>query len=419
MAVLLFANNASSSLAGPITNVATTVNLTAGGGALFPQPGPGEYFVATFNDLATGLQNEIIWVTNVTGDVLTIQRGKEGTVAQAWAAADLIANLWTAGQAEAMVQQDQLVQVSSPVFFGVDTGAVNSMVIATTVDLAALVAGIEIDVIPAFTNTSTAVANVNSIGSKNILNASGGPLLPGDMVAGAVAKLIYNGTAFNLVPMAKQVNFKASTRTITAGGATAMALSDIGACVTFSNAGAQSTTLPDPSTLTVGATSEVTKVGGGTLVVGSFGAATNINSAAGATVNTITLNNGENVLFTWDGAQWIASGTFMARYAAMSLGQSLTANGYQKFPGGLIIQWGTITPPSVGTANYAVTFPITFPNAALNTMVSMQGAPVGNSLQFVQSCDAISTSGMTIRSQTQVGGGSATGLSLRFLVIGY
>jgi hypothetical protein len=43
-------------------------------------------------------------------------------------------------------------------------------------------------------------------------------------------------------------------------------------------------------------------------------------------------------------------------------------NGYQTFPGGLILQWGTIS----GTQGYnTVTFPITFPNACLRVMNSV------------------------------------------------
>ncbi len=48
--------------------------------------------------------------------------------------------------------------------------------------------------------------------------------------------------------------------------------------------------------------------------------------------------------------------------------QSLTENGYQKLPGGLIIQWGRVT------ANGTYSFPIPFPNAFLSmAMVAITG----------------------------------------------
>lgn len=45
---------------------------------------------------------------------------------------------------------------------------------------------------------------------------------------------------------------------------------------------------------------------------------------------------------------------------------SLVSNGYQKLPGGLIIQWGTCTFGSAGTGLAAVTFPVAFPNAVFS-----------------------------------------------------
>lgn len=108
MAIILFANNASSTLAGAISPSATVCNLAAGTGALFPSPSGGDYFVLTFVDVATGLLNEIVHVTNRTVDQLTIVRAQEGTTALNWLSGDLAANLVTAGVLDAMIQQAQL-----------------------------------------------------------------------------------------------------------------------------------------------------------------------------------------------------------------------------------------------------------------------------------------------------------------------
>ena len=43
--------------------------------------------------------------------------------------------------------------------------------------------------------------------------------------------------------------------------------------------------------------------------------------------------------------------------------KSFTANGYQKLPSGLLIQWGFVI-------DHWVTFPVAFPNAVLNAMVT-------------------------------------------------
>ena len=54
--------------------------------------------------------------------------------------------------------------------------------------------------------------------------------------------------------------------------------------------------------------------------------------------------------------------------ALQGANQNLAASGYQKLPGGLIIQWGTVATDSTGTV--AATFPIAFPSAALQLVVT-------------------------------------------------
>ncbi len=50
--------------------------------------------------------------------------------------------------------------------------------------------------------------------------------------------------------------------------------------------------------------------------------------------------------------------TTAAQASFTGTNQSLAVSGYQRLPGGLIIQWGT-----TATTNQTVTFPITFPTA--------------------------------------------------------
>ncbi|MGE8567483.1 MAG: gp53-like domain-containing protein [Achromobacter sp.] len=45
--------------------------------------------------------------------------------------------------------------------------------------------------------------------------------------------------------------------------------------------------------------------------------------------------------------------------------QSLSANGFQKLPGGLIAQWGNTPPTPAASTLYTATLPITYPNAGL------------------------------------------------------
>jgi len=101
--MLLFANNARTTLAGGISSGATSLTVVSGAGAKFPNPGGGDLFVATLVNLTT-LINEIIHVTARSGDVMTIVRGQEGTTAVAWNSGDTIVMLCTAGTQAAFLQ---------------------------------------------------------------------------------------------------------------------------------------------------------------------------------------------------------------------------------------------------------------------------------------------------------------------------
>jgi hypothetical protein len=92
----LFSNNANTTLASPISSGATTIIVATGTGALFPNPGLGQYFTLTLNDQATGQVYEICYCTARTGDSLTVTRGQEGTTAVAWLLGDFAYNAWTA-----------------------------------------------------------------------------------------------------------------------------------------------------------------------------------------------------------------------------------------------------------------------------------------------------------------------------------
>ena len=104
MTQLLFANNATTTLAGSISSSSTSVALASGTGALFPNPSAGQGFYMTFNDAATGLLTEIVLCTSRSGDTCTIVRGQQGTAAQAWNPNDLASQFNTAGDQASFLQ---------------------------------------------------------------------------------------------------------------------------------------------------------------------------------------------------------------------------------------------------------------------------------------------------------------------------
>lgn len=87
--------------------------------------------------------------------------------------------------------------------------------------------------------------------------------------------------------------------------------------------------------------------------------------------------------------------------------QSLISNGYQKFPGGVIMQWGVATVPSANTP-FTVTFPTAFPTAVLRRMVSAES----NSITYAVSAGDTTLTGMNVLS-------GAAGQAVAWLVIGH
>lgn len=101
----LSANLAITSIDERISSSTTEIVLKTGAGALFPSPVSDQYFMAT---LSVGALNEIVRVTNRTGDVVTVVRAQENTIAQSWPVGSLFAQKWTALQAQAVVQKTML-----------------------------------------------------------------------------------------------------------------------------------------------------------------------------------------------------------------------------------------------------------------------------------------------------------------------
>jgi hypothetical protein len=84
--------------------------------------------------------------------------------------------------------------------------------------------------------------------------------------------------------------------------------------------------------------------------------------------NSFLLQSKETVFVFSQGtsSQWNLFGTI----AALVFGASLGANGYQKLPGGLIMQWGQEL--LNGTTQVAVTFPIAFPTTVRSITTGAQ-----------------------------------------------
>ena len=95
----------------------------------------------------------------------------------------------------------------------------------------------------------------------------------------------------------------------------------------------------------------------------------------------------------------VTNGVYTADFTGTN--QSLTSNGYQKLPGGLIIQWGIIS-------GVSATWPIAFPNAVFSAgSTSLDGGNGGANNRFVNR----TTTGATLGSLNDVG--------CTYIVLGY
>lgn len=97
----LFSNNAESTLAAPVSNVALSIQVATGEGARFPAPTGGEFFHLTICKVTGGVENtiEIVKVTARSSDILTVERAQEGTTAQTYTTGDRVSVRFTAAPA--------------------------------------------------------------------------------------------------------------------------------------------------------------------------------------------------------------------------------------------------------------------------------------------------------------------------------
>ena len=96
--VFRFANGASTTLAQAASASATSIAVATGGGDLFPE------FDPTYDEAITCLlwdasltYSEIVYITAIDGDTITIERAKEGSAARDFPAGSILVNTVTAG----------------------------------------------------------------------------------------------------------------------------------------------------------------------------------------------------------------------------------------------------------------------------------------------------------------------------------
>ena len=104
-------------------------------------------------------------------------------------------------------------------------------------------------------------------------------------------------------------------------------------------------------------------------------------------------------------------------FVRLSSPASLAANGYQKLPSGLIIQWGESgghLSNTAGTKSTVITFPVSFPTGCLNVYATPGGSETPLSVGVVATYWMSSGFGVSFQNTR-----SDQGVSARWLAIGY
>ena len=352
---LLAANNAQTVLAAGISSSATSLTVNTGTGSLFPSPVSGtSFFKLTLVDAATGLITEIVHVTARSGDVMTIERAQEGTVARAWSANDIAANMMTAGTLSYVL--GNFLSRSNP--FG-DIKADG------TVNTAKINLGIQAFNSSGSTTTVSAPTSgvffyVTDSGNWGVIDSVGNPL-PLPIAGGGTGANTLLGARVNLGVSA----FGSDSTRSTASSPNAAAYTFITNYGDWGASGSSGQIIP----LAVSR--------GGTGDTSASGARTNLGLKTAAT-RDVGVGSG----------QIPDMGSFQF---------SAVAKGYEKLPSGQVRQWGTISIPAANAStDFALdTFAIPFPNGVLNCRAN--GTATTTNTPCFATAEAISTTQIRLK----------------------
>jgi len=334
MSQLQWSNNAATTLAVAISSTATSLTVGSGTGAIFPSPASGQYFKLTLNPASGSTPApEIMHVTAVSTDTFTVVRAQEGTTAQAWGVGSIVQNLITAGTMNSLAQMIE--------YAGNPNGNVAGYAATST------------------TPPSTCWDTTD--GLLWICTTSGSAPTAGWIAQAPLASPTFTGTPAAPTPSSADNSTRlATTAYVQTGLATKAALAgSSGQVFSVANAASASQALPLGQAQSTFAA-----------LAGSSTQTFSVANAASSS-QAVPLGQAQSTFATLTGssAQTFSVSPGASTNQAVNFGQfasSLSANGYQILPGGLILQWGITSafPTGASTSSVTGTFPVNFPNNA-------------------------------------------------------
>lgn len=226
-------------VSGGYNDIVTSIDVESGSGASLPTPPFNmTWWNATdFSDPADDPNVEIIRVTGVSTDTLTITRGVDGTAAQNHNASGKtyqIAITTAAAKLDAIqdaITADLPANIQDQFYtYAEDAEASDAYAVTLTPALASYADGQCFAFKANTANTGAATLNVNSLGAKDIKKAYNVDVADGDILAGQIIQVIYDADNdwFQLIsPTAAAAggfeSFESTQQTITAAGSLTLA----------------------------------------------------------------------------------------------------------------------------------------------------------------------------------------------------
>jgi hypothetical protein len=199
-----------------------------------------------------------------------------------------------------------------------------------------------------------------------------------------------------------------------------LAASDAGSVIAITGSGGGTLVLPAANAVPAGALITIRCNNTGVSTNTLKGSGTNtIGGEVGAGANTALLISGDCMVLVSDGvSKWDVAVEATAAFVAnlFTTNQQLTANGYQKLPGGLIMQWGGAQTSASGVV--LVVMPVTFTNPPRSIVATVANSAANNVSVAVN----VVTNG-SFRGYTTAGSSGSVGtagpLAFNWLAIGY